>query len=255
MQTFTAKTIREIALEAPQTTRVFEEFKIDYCCGGRKPFSDACRDAGLDPQQVARKIDEALQEHASRNGNSRQDDRSASELIDYIISKHHVFTVQEIERLKPLMEKVCLRHGEQHPELFKLQTIFLALSDSLIPHMRKEEAVLFPYIQGLYASRANATSAPAPHFGTVENPIRMMMADHEDDGERLRLMREISGDYTLPEGACPSFTALYAGLEDLEKDLHRHINLENNVLFPLAVEMEKKSLVASETVVRCREAI
>ena len=238
MQTFSTKTIREIALEAPATTRVFEEFKIDYCCGGRKLLADACFEAGLDPRLVAQKVESAMM-NASKGEFARPENESASQLIDYIIGKHHIFTAQEIERLTPLMEKVCERHGDQHPELFKLQTIFHALADSLIPHMRKEEAVLFPYIQTLESSVTGDASAALPHFGTVQNPIRMMMADHEEDGERLRLMREIAGDYNLPDGACPSFTALYAGLQDLERDLHRHIHLENNVLFPAAVELER----------------
>lgn len=239
MQTFATKTIREIALDAPATTRVFEEFKIDYCCGGRKSLDEACAAAGPDPIVVSQKIEAALKDQSARGENVASDKRSASELIDYIIAKHHIFTGEEIERLTPLMEKVCQRHGDQHPELFKLQTIFLALADSLVPHMRKEEAVLFPYIQMLDSSATGNMRAVPPHFGTVENPIRMMMADHEEDGERLRVMREIASDYTLPEGACPSFTALYAGLQDLERDLHRHIHLENNVLFPAAVELEQ----------------
>ncbi|MEQ1764008.1 MAG: iron-sulfur cluster repair di-iron protein [Pyrinomonadaceae bacterium] len=244
MQTFATKTVREIALESPATTRVFEEFKIDYCCGGRKSLDEACAAAGLDPIVVSQKIEAALKDQSARGENGASDKRSASELIDYIISKHHIFTVEEIERLTPLMEKVCTRHGDQHPELFKLQTIFLALANSLIPHMRKEEAVLFPYIQMLESSIAGNSPAAPPHFGTVANPIRMMMADHEEDGERLRVMREITDDYTLPEGACPSYTALYAGLQDLEKDLHRHIHLENNVLFPAAVDLERSILVS-----------
>ena len=242
MQTFTTKTIREIALESPQTTRVFEEFKIDYCCGGRKLFDVACLDAGLDPQLVAQKIEAAMKDHDSRGQFKRPEMESASQLINYIIAKHHLFTAQEIERLLPLMEKVCTRHGEQHPDLFELQTVFNALTDSLVPHMRKEETVLFPYIQMLESSLTENVPVNPPHFGTVENPIRMMMADHDADGERLRKMREISSGYTLPDGACPSFTALYAGLQDLEKDLHRHIHLENNVLFPAAAELERRSL-------------
>ena len=244
MQPFATKTIREIALEAPATTRVFEEFKIDYCCGGRKSLDEACAAAGLDPIVVSQKIEDALKDQSACRENGSSEKRSASELIDYIISKHHIFTVQEIERLTPLMEKVCTRHGDIHPELFKLQTIFLALADSLVPHMRKEEGVLFPYIQMLESSVTGITLAVPPHFGTVENPIRMMMEDHEEDGERLRVMREITDDYSLPEGACPSFTALYAGLQDLERDLHRHIHLENNVLFPAAVDLERSFLVS-----------
>ncbi|MGD9630614.1 MAG: iron-sulfur cluster repair di-iron protein [Pyrinomonadaceae bacterium] len=238
--TFATKTIREIALESPATTRVFEEFKIDYCCGGRKSLEEACSSAGLDFEIVADKVGAILDGVRSIDDSNEIERQSASALIEHIISKHHVFTAAEVERLRPLMEKVCTRHGDLHPELFKLQTIFNALADSLIPHMRKEESVLFPYIRGLQNATEANLSAPSPHFGTVANPIRMMMADHEEDGERLRVMRKITNDYTLPEGACPSFTALYAGLEDLEKDLHRHIHLENNVLFPAAVALEER---------------
>ncbi len=238
MQTLTTKTIREIALEAPATTRVFEEFKIDYCCGGRKSLDEACAAAGLDPIMVSEKINAVLTDKSAHEA-SELEKRSASELIDHIIAKHHIFTVQELERLVPLMEKVCMRHGEQHPELFKLQSVLSALAGSLVPHMRKEEAVLFPYIQTLESSAKGNSPVAASHFGSVENPIRMMMVDHEEDGERLRVMREIAADYTLPEGACPSYTALYAGLQDLERDLHRHIHLENNVLFPAAVDLER----------------
>jgi regulator of cell morphogenesis and NO signaling len=143
------------------------------------------------------------------------------------------------------MEKVCIRHGEQHPKLYELQKIFLDLADSLIPHMRKEESVLFPYIESIESASLNGSAFIRPHFGTVENPIRMMMFEHDTDGERLRIMREIAKDYQLPADACPSFTALYAGLQDLEKDLHRHIHLENNVLFPAAIGLERTSAAAA----------
>lgn len=244
MNTTATKTIREIALEAPETTRVFEEFKIDYCCGGRKSIQEACAAAGIDPEVVTARIESAISDHSDRDSSGDVEKRSASELIDHIIAKHHIYTADETERLVPLMDKVCSKHGEQHPDLFELQTTFLALADSLIPHMRKEEMVLFPYIQSLESLSSGNRIATPPHFGSVENPIRMMMVDHEADGARLRQMRETSTDYTLPEGACPSFTALYAGLEDLEKDLHRHIHLENNVLFPAAVELERNALSA-----------
>lgn len=106
--------------------------------------------------------------------------------------------------------------------------------------MRKEEHVLFPYIVELERAKKANLSPPIPHFGTVKNPIRMMMAEHDADGDRLRKMRAVTNDYSLPDGACPSFTALYAGLEDLERDLHKHIHLENNVLFPAAAELESR---------------
>jgi regulator of cell morphogenesis and NO signaling len=238
------KTIRDIALEAPATTRVFEEFKIDYCCGGRRSIEDVCASSGIDQQLLMERIETAIINSSSQTDLAHPEDKSLSDLIGYILDKHHVFTTQEIARLTPLMAKVADRHGQLHTELIELKVLFTSLADSLRPHMRKEEVVLFPYILQLESAASAGLSAPPAHFGTVENPVRMLMSEHDTDGDRLRRMRELTNDYTLPEGACPSFTALYAGLEDLERDLHRHIHLENNVLFPTAVELEQRLLSA-----------
>jgi len=236
----TTKTIREIALEAPAATRVFEKFKIDYCCGGNRSLADACAAAGIDSSQLLDSIDQEMMAQDFRSRPTQPEDLKPTDLVGYIVATHHVFTTEELGRLTPLMAKVVMRHGELHPELFELQKVFTALTESLIPHMRKEENVLFPYIEELERAARMNLSPPMPHFGTVQNPIRMMMAEHDVDGDRLRTMRLLTNDYTLPEGACPTFTALYAGLEDLERDLHRHIHLENNVLFPAAAELEGK---------------
>lgn len=238
MQNFTTKTIREIAVEMPATTRVFEEYKIDFCCGGGRNFYDACQFAGVAPEIVSQKINQILSNQTESVETAQQ--KSVSELIDYILEKHHVFTKAEITRLSALMEKVCRKHGARHDELFTLQKSFTALCDELTPHMRKEETVLFPFIKHLEMSEANNLSLPHPPFKTVKNPVRMMMIEHDAAGDILRKMREITKDYVLPENACPSFQALYFGLEELEKDLHRHIHLENNVLFPDAVKLEQK---------------
>ena len=235
MNQITTKTIREIALEAPATTRVFEEFNIDYCCGGRRSIADACAAKGIDASIILERIDLVM--NAPQEVESPEH-LGPTELIAHIIAKHHVFTTDELERLTPLMAKVVMRHGEGHPELFKLQSVFMDLAESLIPHMRKEENILFPFIERLDAAAKRGMLPPIPHFGTVRNPITMLMNEHDVDGDRLRKMREITKEYALPEGACPSFTALYAGLEDLERDLHRHIHLENNVLFPAAAQLE-----------------
>ena len=237
MQNFITKTIREIAIEAPATTRVFEEFKIDFCCGGGYSFYDACRKAGVKPELVSRKINQVLKDNQEFDA---PETKSVSALIDYILEKHHVFTKAEITRLSALMEKVRRKHGEAHPELFFLENEFSALCSDLMPHMRKEETVLFPFIKNLEMTLINNLSSPHPHFGTVKNPVRMMMIEHDTAGEILRKMREITKDYAVPETACPSFRALYFGLEELEKDLHRHIHLENNILFPEAVKLEQK---------------
>ena len=233
----TNKTVRDIALEAPLTTRVFEEFKIDYCCGGRVDFSEACVNAGLDPAMVQEKLESVIRS-ASPVAQST-DDRSATQLVDHIVNTHHAFTRAELARLGPLMDKVASKHGESHPELIEIREKFFALNDELLPHMAKEEMVLFPYIKQIDYAAANGRPAPAPHFGTVRNPVRMMMFEHDAAGDILRRMRELASDYKTPEGACPSYGALYAGLEDLEKDLHQHIHLENNILFEQAIELEQ----------------
>ena len=240
MNQITTKTIREIALEAPATTRVFEEFKIDYCCGGRRLIEDACAAKGIDSSLLIERIGQVIAESKERSSGVSPEHLRPDLLIEHIIAKHHVFTAQEVERLTPLMAKVATRHGELHPELLELESLFNSLTASLVPHMRKEEQILFPHVRELVAAAELGIPAPWPHFGTVKNPVRMMMAEHDVDGDRLRRMREITNDYKLPEGACPSFTALYAGLEELEHDLHRHIHLENNVLFPAAAELEAR---------------
>lgn len=237
MNQLSTKTVRDIALEAPATTRVFEEFKIDYCCGGRRSIEDAAASAGIDSAVLLDRINAILEKPASE---AYPEAMEPTALIGYILDKHHVFTATELERLTPLMAKVVMRHGDTHPELSQLQEVFTSLNASLTPHMQKEENVLFPFILELDNAAKNDLPAPFPHFGTVKNPIRMMMMEHDTDGDRLRKMREITNDYTLPEGACPSYTALFAGLEDLERDLHRHIHLENNVLFPAAAKLEER---------------
>jgi regulator of cell morphogenesis and NO signaling len=235
MHEFTDKTIREIALEAPLTTRIFEEFKIDFCCGGRVPFTDACRNAGVDPFIVATKLEKVLDEKPDA---SAAEEKGPRELIAHIVDTHHAFTRSEIDRLRPLAAKVAGKHGENHPELTQVRDVFDELAAELLPHMQKEEMVLFPYIERLTIAAEKGLPAPLPHFGTVQNPVRMMMFEHDRAGDLLRQLRNLSNEYSAPADACPSYKGLYAGLEDLERDLHRHIHLENNVLFPRAVELE-----------------
>jgi regulator of cell morphogenesis and NO signaling len=239
MQNLTTKTVREIAIEMPFATRVFEEFKIDYCCGGRKMFLEACRSARANPEIVLNEIKNVIEKRQGQEFEWLKES-GLTELIEHIVKKHHVFTREEIENLTPLMEKVTKRHGENHFELFVLKRIFNELCRDLSVHLLKEEQVLFPYIKRLEKSISEPNSLIAPCFGTVQNPVQMMMLEHDTAGDLLHKMREITNDYLIPAGACLSFTALYIGLEAFEKDLHQHIHLENNLLFPHAVELETK---------------
>lgn len=235
MENLDTKTVREIALEMPVSTRVFEEFQIDYCCGGRRPFAEACTLAGVEPGEVAERLREL--EPAANDSLTDFEGMPVADLIDHILDTHHVFTKDEIRQLGPLMEKVTGRHGESHTELLILKSLVLTLFEDLSSHMAKEEAILFPYLRDLL-ERQGAISSSSPAFGTVKNPLRVMIAEHDRAGELLRQMRKTTSDYKLPEGACPSFTALFSRLEALEADLHQHIHLENNILFPKALELE-----------------
>jgi regulator of cell morphogenesis and NO signaling len=242
MQDISTMTIRDIAVASPATTRVFEEYKIDYCCGGGKKFADACAAAGVEPAVVSEKITGILDGPVSE---SEPEQLPVPRLIDHILDTHHVFTRKEMYRLTALMDKVCNKHGAAHPELYQMKDAFALLCNDLFPHMKKEEMVLFPYIQELHNSHERSAAPRIPPFGSVAHPIRMMNIEHDEAGNIMRNMRELSKDYALPDGACPSFGALYFGLDELEKDLHKHIHLENNVLFPQAIELENAVLSTS----------
>jgi regulator of cell morphogenesis and NO signaling len=169
------------------------------------------------------------------------EERSLTSLIDHLLQKHHAYTKSALEELYPLIEKVVRVHGESHPELSELRDLYVRLRDDMHMHLMKEENILFPYIRTLETEG----NVPAPHFGTVANPIRMMTREHETDEAILRRMLEITNGFSLPAGACASYTALYAGLHELVDDLFQHMYLENNILFPRAVKTEKGLLEQS----------
>lgn len=233
----TTKTVREYALEIPNATRVFEKLGIDYCCGGGKSLGDACVQAGVSVDEVL----DSLATNAKSSGtlaDQKWQTSSQAELIAHIVEKHHAFTREELERLDALLTKVCGVHGQNHPELFQIQEHFGILRAELEPHMLKEEMVLFPYIIRMEEAAVANQPLPAPPFGTVRNPVRMMMAEHDSAGYLLGRMREASADYTAPADGCISYKTLYSALAEFEVDLHQHVHLENNILFPRAVEHE-----------------
>ena len=229
-----AKTVRELALENPAATRVFEELGIDYCCGGHRTLDEACTAAQVSIERVVLALDVAPAERKAKNWRAEP----LSELISHIKNRHHRYTRDEIRRLGPLFDKVCSVHGTNHRELPYLRETFSALAQELTMHMLKEEAVLFPYIARMEESfLAKEPILPAP-FGTMRNPVAMMMHEHESAGEALRSLREASNRYTAPPDTCLSYQTLYQALAAFETDLHEHIHLENNILFPRAIEME-----------------
>jgi regulator of cell morphogenesis and NO signaling len=231
-----AKTVRELALENPSSTRIFEKLGIDYCCGGNVSLEQACRTANLDIDQVLESLEKA---HATPARNERiWQIEPLVALIDHIQSTHHKYTREEIGRLGPLFEKVCTVHGKSHPELLQIHEIFEDLAQELSAHMMKEEMILFPYVTRMEAAVMKNEPIPRPPFGSVQNPVSMMEHEHDSAGNALRAMREATNGYSAPADACVSFQTLYRALSEFERDLRQHIHLENNVLFPRAVAIE-----------------
>ena len=234
----TDTTVRDVAMQLPQSTRVFEELKIDYCCGGNQPLAQACASAGVEVENVMGRLAELTQRTSPHDGALDFQNASLPELITHILDTHHVFTKKEMDRLQLLAGKVLAAHGGNHPELVHLDKLITRLCADLKPHMFKEEQILFPYIVAMTEAADEQRTVPFAPFGTVNNPIRMMMMEHDTAGQILREMRTLTSDYKVPADGCISYQTLYQALENFEKDLHQHIHLENNILFPKALDLE-----------------
>jgi regulator of cell morphogenesis and NO signaling len=239
MSVTTEKTVRELALENSAATRVFEKLGIDYCCGGNQSLEQACRAANLPVDQVLDSLEMAEQTTRATQKIHDWQREPLGDLVAHIKSTHHKFTREEIARLGPLFVKVCSVHGQNHPELAEIRTAFAGLAQELTMHMMKEEMVLFPYIVRMEESVLQHEPVLPPPFGRVQNPVSMMEQEHESAGAALRAMRRGSSGYTPPADACISYQTLYKTLSEFEADLHEHIHLENNILFPRAIAMEQ----------------
>jgi len=226
-------TIGELVAEQPALARVFERLGIDYCCGGKRSLGEACAAHGLDAASVARGL-------AACDGRGGTDDHgnwlltSTSQLIDHIIAVHHGYLRAELPRLAGLIAKVTQAHGEREPHLAELQRVFAAFRAELDDHMLKEERILFPMIRQLETARGPVTL----HCGTVENPIRVMVSEHDNAGAALARMRELTHGFAVPPEGCNTYRVMLEGLHELEADMHRHVHEENNILFPKAVQAE-----------------
>ncbi len=231
------KTVRELAVEVPSATRVFEKFGIDYCCGGGKKLAEACDQTKLN--QVLRDLEQAESDRLSaQQSGTDWSTAPLADLVDQIVKKHHAYVQAEIPRLTNLANKVSSKHGPAHPETARVNQLFEDLANELTMHLMKEEQILFPYIVRMEESKIEHSPVVPSCFGTVQNPIQMMVMEHDSAGEILRELRSITSDYKAPEDACTSYRTLYTGLMEFEADLHQHIHRENNILFPRAIAME-----------------
>lgn len=231
------QTVGELAANVPGATREFEKLGIDYCCGGGRTLGEACADAKISVEQALSR----LQNSFAASGASRDRDwshQSLADLIAHINSTHHVFVREECPRIERLASRVVSVHGKNHPELLQVQEVFGALASELSLHLMKEEQILFPYVKLMEQAVDANEPAPPAKFGNVVNPVRMMMQEHDGAGETLKRLRAITNDYEIPSDACISYVTLYDALKAFEADLHQHIHLENNILFPRSVALE-----------------
>ena len=233
--------VAEIVTQYPQISLMLEDLGIDYCCGGKHSLQHACNETGLSSEDVVAKLKETIEQSVSEKSQSKNwTEVSLTELVQHIIDAHHAYLKEHLPRLKSLSDKVYNAHKQHHGEMIQeLKRAFETLRIDIEMHLAKEEQILFPLIKEMESFAKNQGPKPTVHCGSVENPIRQMEAEHDAAGDLLAQMREITSGYKLPDDACESFNALYDGLKELEKDLHEHIHLENNILFPKSIELEK----------------
>lgn len=232
------ETLGQLAAKDIRKAQIFKKYGLDFCCGGKKTVKEACQEKGLD----VTKIEQELQ-YADKLPSSRPlpyNDWSLDFLADYIVNTHHSYVEKTLPDIRAYSEKVKNVHGSRHPELIPIRQLVEAVYTELMSHMVKEERILFPYIKELAKAKDGKQPLQASHFGTVQNPINMMEMEHEAVGEDLAKIRELSNNFTLPDDACASYTLLYRMLDEFEQDLMLHVHLENNILFPKALEIEKK---------------
>lgn len=229
--------IGDIVAEDFRTAAIFKRHKIDFCCNGGRTIEAACTAKKIDPAVIYKAIDELPK------GNGGDIDFSSwplDLLADYVERIHHRYVEEKTPVIQAFLDKLCKVHGGRHPELFEIKELFDASAQDLGAHLKKEELILFPFIKNMVKAKQTGEPLKQPQFGSVENPVSMMKHEHNVEGERFRKIAEITDDYTPPADACNTYRVAFAMLQEFEDDLHRHIHIENNILFPKSIELEKE---------------
>jgi regulator of cell morphogenesis and NO signaling len=243
--TLRSNTLKAIVTEDFRAAMVFEKYSLDFCCNGGVTIDQACATRNVDPLAVLSELDHLLSTPPSAG--TRTDEWETEALIDHILAVHHEYVRTAIPVLSLHTEKVARVHGERHPEVITIAQHFARVAGELQQHMMKEERVLFPYIRALAVARREGIHPETPHFGSAANPIRMMEAEHAAAGDTLYAVRSLSNNYTVPQDACTTYQVTYQELRQFEEDLHRHVHLENNILFPSAIALEQSFGMMSAT--------
>ncbi|NKI27050.1 iron-sulfur cluster repair di-iron protein [Arenibacter sp. 6A1] len=237
MENLMTKNIGEIVAENYRTAQIFKNHKIDFCCKGNRSIQEVAEYNKLDANILLQEIETVSQKSTDDSIDFKE--WPLDLLADYIEKKHHRYVAEQIPVLKQYLSKLCRVHGERHPELLEITEHFNKCAGELTMHMKKEELIVFPAISNLLKAKKEGTKLTPDKFGTINTPIQIMMEEHENEGERFRLIDSLSNNYTPPADGCNTYRVAFSLLQEFEEDLHRHIHLENNILFPKALALEK----------------
>lgn len=231
-------TIGEFVAHDFRTASVFSKYGIDFCCRGHRTVAEVCEKKTINQEDLLEELTAVM-----LTVNTTAIDFSLwplDLLVDYIEKKHHRYVEGKIPVILQYLDKLCTTHGGEHPELLQIQALFKGCADELTQHLKKEELILFPFINKLEKAVRLGGRLEVPTFDSVEDPIAMMKHEHDNEGERFRKIAILTHNYTPPADACNTYRVTYSMLQDFEQDLHEHIHLENNILFPTAVQLEGK---------------
>lgn len=237
MENLKNKTIGSFVAEDFRTAAVFSKYRIDFCCKGNRTVTEVCEKQNIDADILLENVLQVVQ--SENNGSIDFNSWPLDLLADYIEKTHHRYVQEKTNVLLPFLDKLCKVHGGNHQELFRINELFIGCAGELSQHMKKEELVLFPFVKRMVKTKDTDGVLSQPSFGTVSNPIAMMMHEHDNEGERFREIAALTNNYTPPADACTTYRVTFAMLKEFEEDLHKHIHLENNILFPKAVLLEK----------------
>lgn len=228
--------VKDIITTNIKAAHVFEKHGIDFCCNGNRPLKEACDEKNINIEVILSELDSVM--ISEEQEDKRFETWDLKFLIDYIVNNHHSYVKNAIPQMMPHLEKVAFKHGNKYPELENIKSLFEDVAEEMISHMHKEETILFHIIRYLVDCKKFNERPKMSGFKTVRNPIDMMEAEHTNAGGAMEKIRELTNNFTLPADACNTFKLTYKELEDFEKDLHIHVHLENNILFPKAIKLE-----------------
>ena len=231
------KTVADYVTENIKTADIFKNHGIDFCCGGNISIEKACAKKNVNQEVLEKELNQV---DAVRDVIEDYNKWELDFLMIYIENVHHTYVKESMPLISEYANKVAKVHGHHYSQVLKINQLFHEVANELLAHMQKEEEILFPFIKQLVDAKKEENKSVSAPFGTVNNPIRMMEQEHESAGDIFKEIATLTNNYTPPAEACNTFKALYAKLDEFEQDLHKHIHLENNILHPKAIILEKE---------------